>query len=57
MFILERYPGRLGNKIYQLLNVLNEAFINKQQINLDNLNYITPVFPIIELKIPLNLQK
>ena len=50
MLILEPYGGRFGNKMLQLMNVLNEAFTNKQQLNLDNLNYIIPVYPIINLK-------
>ena len=50
MLILEPYGGRFGNKMSQLMNVLNEAFTNKQRINLDNLNYIIPVYPIIDLK-------
>lgn len=50
MLILEPYGGRFGNKMWQLMNVLNEAFTKKQQINLDNLNYIIPVYPIINLK-------
>lgn len=50
MLILKSYGGRFGNKMLQLMNVLNIAYTNKQQINLDNLNYITPVYPIIDLK-------
>tara|TARA_B110000008_G_scaffold274279_1_gene309818 strand:- start:3961 stop:4827 length:867 start_codon:yes stop_codon:yes gene_type:complete len=50
MLILEPYGGRFGNKILQLLNVLNEAFTRKQQLNLNNLNYIIPVYPIVDLK-------
>ena len=50
MLILKPYGGRFGNKMWQLMNVLNEAFTNKQQVNLNNLNYITPVYPIIYLK-------
>jgi hypothetical protein len=50
MLILEPYGGRFGNKMWQLMNILTEAFTKKQQINLDNLNYITPVYPIIDLK-------
>ena len=50
MLILKPYGGRFGNKMWQLMNVLNEAFTNKQQVNLNNLNYITPVYPIIDLK-------
>ena len=34
MLILEPYGGRFGNKMLQLMNVLNEAFTNKQQLNL-----------------------
>ena len=50
MLILEPYGGRFGNKMWQLMNVLNEAFTNKQQLNLDNLNVLHPVYPIINLK-------
>tara|TARA_B110000211_G_C14012977_1_gene524076 strand:+ start:17 stop:883 length:867 start_codon:yes stop_codon:yes gene_type:complete len=50
MLILKPYGGRFGNKILQLLNVLNEAFTKKQQVRLDNLNYIVSVSPIIDLK-------
>ena len=50
MLIVEPYGGRFGNKMWQLMNVLNEAFVNKQQVKLDNLNYITPVYPLINLK-------
>ena len=50
MLILKEYGGRFGNKILQLLNILNEAFSKKQQVKLDNLNYIVSVSPIIDLK-------
>tara|TARA_B100001063_G_C16735578_1_gene541810 strand:+ start:850 stop:1716 length:867 start_codon:yes stop_codon:yes gene_type:complete len=50
MLIVKPYGGRFGNKILQLLNVLNEAFIKKQQVNLDHLNYIVLVSPLIDLK-------
>jgi len=54
MLIIKPYYGRLGNKILQLLNILCESLAQKQQIKLDGLNYIIPIYPLINLK---NIEK
>ena len=57
MLILEAYYGRLGNKMYQLMNILNEAIKKKQPVNLNNINYLTPITGIINIEYIENIFK
>ena len=38
MYILENIKDGLGNRIYCIINILYEAILNEDQINLDQLN-------------------
>lgn len=46
MFIISSTPGRLGNQIYQLFNIIYSALENKQQINVEKLKGLSFIFDL-----------
>jgi hypothetical protein len=53
LIISERY-GRLGNNIYQLLNIIYEALQQKDNINLKLLYYLSPTINIQNIETQIN---
>jgi len=56
MFIFSNKKGRFGNNIYQLINILYEALIYGQQININQLENLQCILNITDLQKNFNLQ-
>ena len=50
MLIISERFGRLGNNIYQLLNILLEAEKKNDNVNLQQLYYLNPIINILEVE-------
>ena len=55
MLIISKKFGRLGNNIYQLLNIISEALHQKDNIDLKQLYHLSPIINIRNIETQINL--